>query len=129
MGTIEMNIKNYLTFIYLLPGFTKICLEDYSKIHRQNYVVFRFLFGNKFIINNECYARFGNIQFSRKWIYEFLGTKMGNYIFYVQKKITNLNLTNYETALIFPYVLLSVNGKFIYFFGFLCCNYVEFNVA
>ena len=68
MGTIGMNIKNYLTFIYHLPGFTKICLEDYSKIHRQNYFVFRFLFGNKFIINDECYAMFGNIQFSRKWI-------------------------------------------------------------
>ena len=113
MGTIEMNIKGYLTFVYQLPGFNKICLEDFYKIHRQNYFVFRFFFGNKFVINNECYAMFGSIQFSRKWIYEFLGTKMGNYIFYVQKKITDLNLTNYETALIFPYVLLSVNGKFV----------------
>jgi hypothetical protein len=108
IASLENFIKYYLKYTIDLPGFNKICIEDLNFIYKEFTLTILTLCTNKYYINGECYFMFGNIRQSKKWIYELVGIRAGNYVFDFQKKFQNLNLTEYEIALIFPFVLTSI---------------------
>ena len=112
IASLENFIKSYLKYTIDLPGFSEICAEDLNFIHKELALTILTLCTNKYYINGECYFMYGNIQQSKKWIYELVGTKAGNYIFDFQKKFQNLNLTEYEIALIIPFLLTSIGRLF-----------------
>ena len=109
---LKIIIENYLKYTSDLPGFNKICVQDLNFIHKEGTLIVLLLCTNKYYINDECYFMHGNIQQSKKWIYELVGAKAGVYVFDFQKNFQNLNLTEYEIALIIPFLLTSI-GKLI----------------
>ena len=107
--------KNYLsklapTFVEFakeLPGLDRFCQHDFCKIVDINFPVFYGFLNTKLYINNELYLVLENTRIDRNAFEQFFGTLLCFSIFEFHECLNNLNLTNQETALLFPFILTS----------------------
>ena len=103
------HIKEYLLYTNELPGFDKICIDDLILIHSQNITFFSTLRRIMLVINDELYLMIDDFQLSRSWLTELLGVKITDYLFQFYRHLNGLNLTSYEMAIIFPFMLTSID--------------------
>ena len=112
MKQMVWRLKAYLPYAELLPGFDNICTNDLITTLNDSLPVIFGLLATKLFINDECYLQHDGIQFTKKWMIEFVGADLADGIFNFHNKINELSLTNQEIALLIPFVLTSP-GKYI----------------
>lgn len=110
--------KMYVFFAKELPGFNKICTEDFSKILNDCLPVIYGIRSTKLFHDGESYLLADHVQLTKKWIVELVGEANTDIIFSFHTKLNSLNLTNQELALLIPFVLTSPGKFFTYFINF-----------
>ena len=106
---LKSSASYYMPYMNELPGFEDISQTDLNLLISHNLPVFlRFKFGRLFV-NDELHLVLNNIRINRGWLNQFFGEIICNYFFEFVELVDSLNLTNYETALLVPY-LLTITG-------------------
>lgn len=101
----------FIEYVRELPGFEGICQHDFNSLVDDNVSL---LFGfriAKLYINDDLYLVLGNLRVDRLMLNQFYGIKMSDFIFDFHKNLNGLNLTNYELALLIPFIL-TIIGQF-----------------
>jgi hypothetical protein len=100
-------IISYVAFTRELPGFNILNKQDFMVIINFNIpFIIPILISNLFI-NNESYINYNNKFITKKYMDQFFGLKISNYMFDFHRKFNNLSLTNQEIALLIPFILTS----------------------
>lgn len=106
------RLKAYLPYAESLPGFDKTCTDDLITTLNDSLPVIFGLLVTKLFVDDECYLQQDEIQFTKRWMIEFVGADLAGCIFNFHNKINELCLTNQEVALLIPFVLTSPGRYF-----------------
>jgi hypothetical protein len=102
----KLTIRNFVSYIKILPGLTKICQKDLEKLVKDKLFEFFIMVNLKQFRNDNCYIilpngqQLNNILIEKLIGYEFLRTT-----FKIVKEITKLNMSSKEIALFLPFIL------------------------
>ena len=101
-----------IPYIKELPGFEDLSQNDLSMLSSRNWhMLFSFKFA-KLFKDNEFYLILNEIQITHDLLNKMFGNIIIDSLFEFEKILNNINLTNYETALLIPY-FLTIDGKFL----------------
>lgn len=119
--------KILCTYASQLPGFNKICPHDFPLTINESVFCLYGIHNSEFFINDECFIVTNNIQFSRKWLSQYLNEICLKNILNFFKNFNKFKLTKKEISLLMPFVITSVNGisfiEEILFFKFYFKNF------
>ena len=100
-------IISYVAFTRELPGFNILDKEDFTVIINFNIPFTLPVLISNLFINNESYINYNKKFVTKKYMDQFFGLKISNYMFDFHRKFNNLSLTNQEIALLIPFILTS----------------------
>ena len=100
-------IVSYVAFARELPGFNILNKEDFTVIINFNIPFTLPILISNLFINNESYINYNKKFVTKKYMDQFFGLKISNYMFDFHRKFNNLSLTNQEIALLIPFILTS----------------------
>ena len=104
--------SHLIPYIKELPGFEDFTQNDLIMLsNRHWYMLFLFKFA-KLFKENEFYLILNEIQITHDLLNNMFGNVIIDSLFEFEKILKNINLTNYETALLIPY-FLTIDGKFL----------------
>lgn len=98
-----------------LPGLNQLNEDEFIKIINSGSLISLGFHIHDFYVSNECYLVTPNgFQSSRSRMNFYLGVRNTMLIFLLHQKIDELNLTEYEKSLYYPFILMTFNSKLFF---------------
>jgi hypothetical protein len=111
LEAISKFTKCLTNFAKKCPGFNKFDEEDFSNmVHSASLSLYGFK-NRHFVRNNDSFKILSNnILYSRKLMDRLFEKKLVDLIFLFYRRLNELNLTDCETALMYPFILVSCDS-------------------
>ena len=105
---------NYISFMFQvlvkyiiqLPGFSQLVRRDLNLLLKNNIFIVNGILNSKLLIDNEYYLTMpGEVHMSRSGMITAVGIELYEKIINALKETNDIKFTNYELALILPYII------------------------